>query len=101
LIADETSDLGHHEQLSIGIRYYDSQKRCPYKSQVNAQSIFDVLSDTICEYDIKWENLVSVCFDGASTMSGSTAGVQAKFKEKKSKTIFCTLLWALPKFSSG
>uniref|UniRef100_A0A2S2NXT3 Zinc finger MYM-type protein 1 n=1 Tax=Schizaphis graminum TaxID=13262 RepID=A0A2S2NXT3_SCHGA len=96
LIADETSDLGHHEQLSIVIRYYDSLKRCPYEqficmkrmTQVNAQSIFDVLNDTICEYNIKWENLVSVCFDGASTMSGSTAGVQAKFKEKNPKLYF-------------
>jgi hypothetical protein len=96
LIADETSDLGHHEQLSIVIRYYDSLKRCPYEqficmkrmTQVNAQSIFDVLNDTICEYNIKWENLVSVCFDGASTMSGSTVGVQAKFKEKNPKLYF-------------
>lgn len=53
------------------------------RTQVNAQSIFDVLSDTICEYNIKWYNLVSVCFNGVSTMSGCTAGVQAKFKKKK------------------
>jgi len=32
--------------------------------------------------------LVSVCFDGASTMSGSTAGVQAKFKEKNPRLYF-------------
>jgi len=44
-------------------------------THVNAQSIFDVLIDTICEYNIKWENLFLVCFDGVSTMYGSTAGV--------------------------
>jgi hypothetical protein len=107
-IADETSDCGHHEQLSIVVRYFDTQKTCPYEqficmkriTSVNAENIFNVLSDTIHEYNIKWENLVSVCFDVASTISGNTTGVQAKFKEKKSKTIFCTLLWPLPKFSS-
>lgn len=34
-------------------------------------------------YYIIWENLISVCFDGTSTMTDSTAGVQTKFKEKK------------------
>jgi hypothetical protein len=68
-------------------------------TSVNAENIFNVLSDTIYDYNIKWENLVLVCFDGASTMSGNTASVQAKFKEKKLKTIFYTLLWPLPKFS--
>jgi len=68
IIADETSDCGHHEQLSIVVRYYDTQKRCPYEqcicikriTSVNAQNIFNVLSDTIHEYNIKWKNLVSV-----------------------------------------
>jgi len=29
LIADETSDIGHHEQLSIVLRYFDETKNCP------------------------------------------------------------------------
>ncbi|CAI6359549.1 unnamed protein product [Macrosiphum euphorbiae] len=55
---------------------------------VNAQSIFNTLSDVIEEYNIKWENIVSTCFDGAATMVGSTAGVQTKFKEKNKKISF-------------
>lgn len=83
LISDETSDLGHHDQLSIVIRYFDDTK-CSAVEQfltmkriksVNAQSIFNTLSDVIEEYNIKWENIVSTCFDGAATMAGSTAGV--------------------------
>ncbi|KAF0711003.1 zinc finger MYM-type protein 1-like [Aphis craccivora] len=27
IIADETSDVGHHEQLSIVIRYFDEKKK--------------------------------------------------------------------------
>jgi hypothetical protein len=26
IIADETSDCGHHEQLSIVVRYFETQK---------------------------------------------------------------------------
>lgn len=49
---------------------------------VDAQTIFSSLSDIIHEYNIKWENIVYVCFDGAASMYGCTTGVQAKFKEK-------------------
>ncbi|KAF0703978.1 zinc finger MYM-type protein 1-like, partial [Aphis craccivora] len=96
LISDETSDLGHHEQLSIVIRYFDDTK-CSAVEQfltmkriksVNTQSIFNTLSDVIEEYNIKWENIVSTCFDGAATMAGSTAGVQNKFKEKNKNIFF-------------
>jgi hypothetical protein len=34
IIADETSDCGHHEQLSIVVQYFDTQKTCPYEQFV-------------------------------------------------------------------
>lgn len=40
------------------------------------------MSDVVQDYGIKWEVVVSICFDGASTMAESTGGVAAKFKEK-------------------
>jgi len=49
---------------------------------------FDKMSDVAQEYGIKWENVVSICFDGASTMSGSTGGVQGKIKEKNNRSFF-------------
>lgn len=96
LIADETSDIGHHEQLSIVIRYFNKHTNCPVEqficlkrmTAVDAQSIFSSLHDIIQEYGIKWENIVAVCFDGASTMSGCANGVQAKFKQKNVNTFF-------------
>ncbi|XP_022170405.1 zinc finger MYM-type protein 1-like, partial [Myzus persicae] len=96
LIADETSDIGHHEQLSIVLRYFNKQTKCPVEQfvcmkrikAVDAQTIFSSLSDIIHEYNIKWENIVSVCFDGAASMAGCTTGVQAKFKEKNINTFF-------------
>lgn len=83
LIADETSDIGHLEQLSIVIRYFNKHTNglveqfiCLKRiTSVDAQSIFSSLHDIIQEYSIKWENIVAVRFDGASSMSGCTNGV--------------------------
>ncbi|XP_060867743.1 uncharacterized protein LOC132943005 [Metopolophium dirhodum] len=44
----------------------------------DAQTIFLELCDVLNNIGIEWHNVLSVCFDGASTMSGHVAGVQAK-----------------------
>lgn len=92
------------EQLSIVIRYFDDTKCCAVEQflsmkkikSINAQSIFNTLSDVVEEYNINQENIVSTCFDGAATMADRTAGVQAKFED-----IFCILLWPLFKSNFG
>jgi hypothetical protein len=84
IIADETSNCGHHEQLSIGVRYFDTQKRCPYEqficmkqiTSVNAENIFKVLSDTIHKYNIKWENLVSHTHTHTHTLTPSERRIE-------------------------
>lgn len=96
IIADETSDLGHHEQLSIVLRYFDDEKKCPVEQFVgmkrimstDSQTIFNAISDVINDFGIKWESVLSMCFDGAATMSGSVNGVQAKFKKENDKAFF-------------
>jgi len=55
---------------------------------VDATSKFNVLNDVVEEYEIEWENVISTCFDGTATMSGSITGVQTKFKEKNPKSFF-------------
>jgi len=55
VIADETSDIGHHEKMCIVIRYFDSNLNQPVEhfvclqrlTSVNAQSIFDSLNDVL------------------------------------------------------
>lgn len=96
IIADETTDLGHHEQLSLVIRYFDEDVFRPIErfiglfrvKKVDAQSIFDELSSTLTDLRIECDDIMSVCFDGAATMSGSIAGVQKKFKEKNSCILY-------------
>lgn len=47
----------------------------------DAETIFTAISETLTEIGIKWENVLSICFDGASAMAGQFNGVQAKCKE--------------------
>jgi len=96
IIPDDTTDIGHHEQMSIVVRYFDDDT---FKSiekfvglqrlkLVDSQSIFNELSMVLKSVKIKWGDVVSVCFDGASTMSGCISGVQAKCKEVNSSIMY-------------
>ena len=61
IIADETSDCGHYEQLSIVIRFFDEEKNEAVKQfiglqrlvSVDAQSIFNCLTNTIAQVGLK------------------------------------------------
>lgn len=97
IIADETSDIGHEEQLSIVVRYFDSATYRPVESfitlkrmiSVTANSIFQTVDDVLTiELGLQWTSVLSVCFDGASTMAGNIGGVQAKCKEKNSNILY-------------
>jgi hypothetical protein len=91
IIADESNDIGHHEQLSIVFRYFDTKTNRPIEKFINlrrmlsvdSESIFNALNDVItCQFMLNWKNVVAVCFDGAATMVGNINGVQAKCKNK-------------------
>jgi len=93
----ETSDVGHFEQLSIVIRYFDDQINRPVKTffdlvrlvSVNAESIFTTISNIIhSKFGMGWSSIIAVCFDGASTMSGNIGGVQRKFKEMNANILY-------------
>lgn len=91
IMADETSDVGHHEQLSVVFRYFDTKTNRPIETFitlrrmlcVDAESIFNALDDVItCQFMLDWKNVIAVCFYGAATMAGNINGVQAKCKNK-------------------
>ncbi|CAM4643576.1 unnamed protein product [Lepidochelys kempii] len=96
IIADNTTDCGHHEQMSIVVRYFDNEKHSPVEHfvsvqrllTVDAQSIFDQLNDVLGILKIDGSSVTSVGFDGASTMSGCTAGAQMKCKERNSEMLY-------------
>lgn len=88
ICADETSDVGHHEQMSVVVRFFDPSKNKPIEifiglqrlHAVDASSIFNSLTEKIKEINVDWSSVLAVCFDGAATLSGKNNGVQAKIK---------------------
>ncbi|KAL4141956.1 hypothetical protein QTP88_004495 [Uroleucon formosanum] len=53
-----------------------------------AQDIFNSLCSVLDLMNKHWEDVLSVCFDGASTMSGHLNGVQSKCKEKNNSIMY-------------
>lgn len=89
IMADETSDCGHREQMAIVLRFFDDKLNSPVEhlvairrvTSVDAQAIFSELKVVLSLLKVDWKNVLSVCFDGAATMSGSVSGVQMRCKE--------------------
>jgi len=89
IIGDETSDVSHHEQLSIVFRYIPNGETHPVERLValkrvkktDAETIFNALDMVLNQVGVLWRDVVSVCFDGASAMAGEFTGVQARCKE--------------------
>ncbi|CAM5092019.1 unnamed protein product [Eretmochelys imbricata] len=77
IIANDTTDCEHHEQMSVVLQYFDNEKHSPVEHfltvqrllTVDAQSIFDQLNDILGILKINWSSVMSICFDGASTIS--------------------------------
>jgi len=97
IIGDETTDVGQNEQLSIVVRYFNSDTNRPVESfiilkrmtSVNANSIFQTIDDVLTgSLKLQWSSVLSVCFNGASTMAGSIGGVQSKCKEKNLNILY-------------
>lgn len=63
---------------------------------VTADSIFKALEDVIIgTFNLNWNSVIAVCFDGASTMAGNIAGVQAKYKTKNENILYVHCLTTL------
>jgi len=87
ILTDGIIDVGHSEQWSIVIRYFDGEQNRPIETLVALKCMTSVTAQSIFNSVLKemkkcWTSVLAVCFDGASTMSGSIGGVQAKCKEQ-------------------
>ena len=86
LLADESKDLGKHEQVSISVRYWHSGAvRDAFLSFVSAEALtaesltVDIVK-AVEDLGLSLLNCVSQSYDGAAVMSGSTNGVQTRIK---------------------
>lgn len=83
-MADETQDYTTTEQLSLCERYLSSKNGCEEfigfvrLEKLDAQTIADTLLQALQEWVCNMCGLVGQGYDGASVMSLSRNGVQAK-----------------------
>ncbi|KAL4113073.1 hypothetical protein QTP88_016764 [Uroleucon formosanum] len=86
LITDETSDVGHHEQFSIVIRYFDDQMNRPVETfldlvrlvSVNAESIFTAIKNSKRNANILYVHCYAHCLNLSliDSITSNTRSVQ-------------------------
>ncbi|XP_067951756.1 protein FAM200C-like [Watersipora subatra] len=85
---DESTDVASCSQLMVYARYVHNEKIkkeflfcVPLETTTKAKDIFNVVSNFFDEVDLKWENVISCCTDGAPAMLGTKSGFQALVKK--------------------
>ncbi len=85
---DETTDVTNLSQLCVYIRYvynntfeYDFLFCEPLNTRTTSVEIFKKIDKFFIKHNIKWENAVGVCTDGAPTMLGCHSGFQTLVKK--------------------
>lgn len=96
ILADETKDLSKKEQISVVVRYVESDTCKIYErfltfvhaETLDAAAFSSYLLKTLSDFgfDTKW--LVSQGYDGASVMSGKKTGVQQRIKEIAPQAVY-------------
>ena len=95
VIVDESPDVSHTEQVSMCLRFVDSDF-VPQELFVgfyateatNAATLAKMILDTLKRLNLPTEMMYGQCYDGASNMSGRFNGVQALLKETQPHAVF-------------
>ncbi|GBP77619.1 Zinc finger MYM-type protein 1 [Eumeta japonica] len=94
VIADETSDISHREQMSVIFRYLTKtgiEERFVGFFDVTlergADQLWQSILEIIDQFNYK-EKLVGQSYDGAAVMSGAQGGVQTKIKLQCPMAVF-------------
>ncbi|KAJ8044775.1 Zinc finger MYM-type protein 1 [Holothuria leucospilota] len=92
---DEATDVTHHEQAAIIVRYVDKdmtiQERLIWVTAVEnttAENLLQTLLGALKMVEIDTSKIVSQCYDGAANMSGGISGVQSRLKEIQPSAIY-------------
>ncbi|KAJ8032695.1 Zinc finger MYM-type protein 1 [Holothuria leucospilota] len=92
---DEATDVTHHEQAAIIVRYVDKdmiiQERLIWVTAVEnttAENLLQTLLGALKMVEIDTSKIVSQCYDGAANMSGGISGVQSRLKEIQPRAIY-------------
>ena len=88
LIVDEATDISHHEQMCIAIRWENSSYDIHEASlglvqlpDTKAQTLFTFIKDVLMRCSLPIASCIGQAYDGAANMSGVRNGVQALMKK--------------------
>ncbi|KAJ8048060.1 Zinc finger MYM-type protein 1 [Holothuria leucospilota] len=95
VIMDEATDVTHHEQAAIIVRYVDKdmtiQEHLIWVTAVEntpAENLRQTLLGALKMVEIDTNKIVSQCYDGAANMRGGISGVQSRLKEIQPRAIY-------------
>ena len=93
ILADETKDCCKTEQMAIVVRYVEARIHERFLTFVEAScldagSLTEYMLDTLRNYNLNLDAIVSQGYDGASVMSGRCFGVQQRVMEVVPQAIY-------------
>ena len=95
MMAGESSDVSHKEQVVVCIRWVDDELIAHEEfvgikpvERTTAEDIVLVLTETLTEMHLRIDDCWGRCYDGASTMSGAKSGVATRIKTLNEKCLF-------------
>lgn len=87
ILADEATDVSHDEQMSLSIRWVDTDYDVHEEAlgliqlpNTRAETIFSAIKDILIRCSLNMKQCCGQAYDGATNMSGTRNGVQALFK---------------------
>ena len=96
IIADEASDISCKEQMSLVLRFVDSDyniredfvKYIHCKRGLSGEALAEQIVDTLEDLGLKIEHCRGQGYDGAGAVAGRVKGVSARIQKKNHKAIF-------------
>ena len=95
ILADKVTDVSNREQLSLVIRFVDSDGYIHEEflgfnnlQRITGEAIASSILDTLPQWNLDIKNCRGQGYDGASNMSFSRRGTQALIREKSPKAVY-------------
>ena len=95
IMADETTDVSNQEQLTIVLRWVDSDFSVHEEfvglhavPSISSDTLVSVIKDILIRFNLPLSKARGQCYDGASNMSGIRSGVAAQITREESRAVY-------------
>ena len=95
LLADEARDSSNWEQMTVVLRYVDSNDRIreDFMGFIKCESttglaLYEKLQQQLADWGLDYHNMRGQGYDGAGNMAGTVRGVKIRFLNKNNKALY-------------